>query len=216
LLFLLVQITHCYPVWKLLPRKLAPQIVVISSKRGFQITVHPEPLVNFDRSIHLHGTRPLYRTHAESELSHPLFEVVSGWPTLASEGGGTRRRAYDQHLLAPATLADPCQEACKPATSGFFKAACPAPLESCRKNEVCFFAFTSVNERRNTYPATMSSRKKNAQNGDLGRWRKHASHGRKSGQRGRPKAHAPPWENSRTQGESSLSSTLIMCDILTT
>jgi hypothetical protein len=167
LLFLLVQITHCYPVWKLLPRKLAPQIVVISSKRGFQITVHPEPLVNFDRSIHLHGTRPLYRTHAESELSHPLFEVVSGWPTLASEGGGTRRRAYDQHLLAPATLADPCQEACKPATSGFFKAACPAPLESCRKNEVCFFAFTSVNERRNTYPATMSSRKKNAQNGEI-------------------------------------------------
>lgn len=162
MLFLLVQITHCYPVWKLLPRKLAPQIVVISSKRGFQITVHPEPLVNFDRSIYLHGTRPLYRTHAEFELSHPLFEVVSGWSALASEGGGTRRRACDQHLLAPATLADPCQEACKPATSGFFKAACPAPLESCRKNEVCFFAFTSVNDRRNTYPATMSGRKKNA------------------------------------------------------
>ena len=129
--------------------------------------MHPEPLVNFDRSVHPHRTRPLYRTHAESELSHLLFEVVSGWSTLASEGGGTRRRACGQHLLAPATLADPCQEACKPATSGFFKAACPPPLESCRKNEVCFFAFTSVNDRRNTYPATMLGQKKNAQNGEM-------------------------------------------------
>jgi len=30
-----------------------------------------------------------------------------------------------------------------------------------------FFAFTSVNDRRNTYPATMLGPKKNAQNGEM-------------------------------------------------